>query len=100
MQRRWVVVCAIRPHQSMDFRIESYFIEELDVIQRRIQFTRQSRPEVDGLNTAVVETNAKSARPYDFESGYFVNWMSHIPILKDRSAQASSLPAIRSNRRS
>jgi hypothetical protein len=97
MQSRWIKVCAIWPHQSMHFSIEGNSIEETNVIQRRVQFACQDRLEVDGLNTAVVESYSKDVSSNDFELAYFVNRMPHIPILEDQWAGVFFPPAMSSN---
>ena len=98
VQRGWIEIGAIWPNQSMYFWIEPHFVEELNVIERRIQFAGECWLKVDGLNAAIVETDVKRIRPNDLKPSDLVNRMPHISILKDRSAPVFFLLAMCSNR--
>ncbi len=79
-------------------------VEQLQVTERRVQFTGLNRLEVDGLDCSVVEANPQSIRRHDLETNNAIDGMAHRFILAAQSAagfflavEFPNLPSIHSD---
>lgn len=60
-----IEVGSVRPHKSVDFGINAYLIEEIQIAQGTKQFAAQDRLEINDLLSLVVEAHAQGVRSVD-----------------------------------
>ena len=94
MERRWIEVGTIRPHQRMNLGIHLYTVENRFFSQRTIHFTHKYRFEIDRLRNTVVEMDTELVTANNFKLSDTVDFVIHDLILGARLASVSSLAAI------
>ena len=72
-----VEVGAVRPNQSVHFRVDAHAVEKTELMEWPVQFTRENRLKVNSLIGAIIETDAKYVRCNDLKPRDFVNRMTH-----------------------
>ena len=55
MQRGRVKIRAVGPNQRMSFVIDRDSVEQFQVAQRAVEFSRKDRSKIDGLHGSVIE---------------------------------------------
>jgi hypothetical protein len=77
----WIEVSAVRPNQCVHLSVNPYSIEESQILERTIKFSRQYRLKVDDLLGVVIEPHFESIGPYNLEGVNSMDGMTHSPIL-------------------
>jgi len=60
MQRRRIEIRAVRPDQSVNFRIDAHLIENSQIPQRAEKFAGEDWLKIDDLFSRVVKSNTQS----------------------------------------
>src|ERR1017187_6422706 len=82
VQRSWIEIRPVRPHQCLDLRIDPHLIEQLQIAQRPIQLAGKNRPKIDRLFGAVLKTNTERVRTNNLEVPDAMNRMTHNRLLQ------------------
>ena len=98
VQRGGIKIRAIRPHLGVHFWINSHLVENIEIVQRRIQFSGKHRLKIDCLSDSVVKAQSQPVRSDDLKFDNFVNRMAHASILAAQSAPAFFLPVTPASR--